>query len=152
MLSNVQIRLAVFCFALAAAGLVFGAQFALADEPHTPAKGSAERKAIMDAIRPTYKGEGSDGQIVFLVNYLKVHNGWAWADVTPLGSDNKPVAEGGPAFLHYENQVWKAIDLSTIPEDPKDPLGPEDASPGFIRNLRKMYPGVPLDIFPKPKH
>jgi hypothetical protein len=124
-------------------------QTTFADEPHTPGKGSPERKAIMDALRPVYS---QYGEVVFVVNYLKVHNGWAWTDVTPLGPDNKAVAEGGPALLHYENDAWKVIDLSTVPEDPKDPLGPEDASAGFVRNLRKMHPDIPLDIFPKPKH
>jgi hypothetical protein len=146
-----RIRTVAICSAIGAATLIGCGQSAFADEPHTPARGSPERKAIMDALRPTYQAETS-GQITFVVNYLKVHDGWAWTDVTPLGSDNKAVAEGGPALLHYDNDVWKAIDLSTIPEDPKDPLGPEDASPGFIRNLRKMYPDVPLDIFPKKKH
>ena len=39
-----------------------------------------------------------------------------------------------------------------LPEDPKDPLGAQDASVGFVRNVRKTFPGVPADIFPKPSH
>jgi hypothetical protein len=39
---------------------------------------------------------------------------------------------------------------NAAPEDPKDPLGAEDASPGFVRNVMKTFPGVPRDIFPKP--
>lgn len=135
--------------AIVAVLLISISQTTFADEPHTPAKGSPERKAIMDALRPVFS---QYGEVVFVVNYLKVHNGWAWTDVTPLGPDNKPVAEGGPALLHYENEAWKMIDLSTVPDDPKDPLGAQDASVGFVRNLRKMYPDIPLDIFPKPKH
>ena len=52
--------------------------------------------------------------------------------------------------MHLENGTWKVMDLSKVPEDPKDPLGPEDASPGFVRNVMKTFPGVPRDIFPKP--
>jgi len=41
------------------------------------------------------------------------------------------------------------MDLSKVPEDKNDPLGPEDASPTYIRNLRKTFKGCPTDIFPK---
>jgi hypothetical protein len=44
------------------------------------------------------------------------------------------------------------MDLSTVPEDPNDPMGSEDASRVFITHLRKTFPGVPADIFPKPSH
>src|SRR5215510_5551657 len=120
----------------------------VADSAHTPPKGDPERKALMDALHEQYKKDTGD-QVTFMVNYLKVHNGWAWTDVTPLGKDGKPVAEGGPQLLHLEKDKWVVIDLSKIPEDPNDPLGPEDASPGFIKNLQKKYPGVPTDIFPR---
>jgi len=111
--------------------------------PYSPAKGSAERQAILDALR-------GDQQITFQVHYLKVHRGWAWIDTTPLDKQGKAVAEGGPNLLHLEYGKWKVLDLSRVPEDPSDPLGPEDASPGFIKNLLKTFPGVPRDIFPKP--
>ena len=111
--------------------------------PYTPPKGGAERQKILDALR-------GDQQITFQVHYLKVHRGWAWVDTTPLDKQGKAVAEGGPALLHLEDGKWKVLDLSRVPEDPSDPLGPEDASPVFIRNLLKTFPGVPRDIFPKP--
>jgi len=118
------------------------------DLPHTPVKGSPERQAIMDALRANFKLD-TGTPVIFQVHYLKVHNGWAWVDVTPLGENNKPVAEGGTSLLHYEKDKWTVIDLSTVPADPSDPLGDQDASPGFIRNLRQKYPAVPEDIFPK---
>ena len=64
----------------------------------------------------------------------------------------KSVAEGMPHLLHLEHGVWKDLDLDKVAEDPKDPLGREDASPGWVKNLRKIYPTVPLDIFPPPSH
>ena len=118
------------------------------DLAHTPAKGSPERQAIMDALRKNFKAD-TGAQVIFQVHYLKVHNGWAWVDVTPLDDKGKAVAEGGPSLLHYEQAKWTVIDLSTVPEDPDDPLGDQDASPGFIKNLRQKYPAVPTDIFPK---
>lgn len=112
------------------------------DELHTPEKGSEERQAIMDALR-------GNQQVVFQVNYLKVHNGWCWVDTTPLDSKGRVTAEGGPNLLHQENGRWKVMDLSRVPDDPNDPLGSENASPAYVKNVIKAFPGVPRDIFPK---
>ena len=113
--------------------------------PHIPANGSTERKAIVDALRGTQ-------DVTFKVHYIKVHGDWCWIDTTPLDKQGNATAEGGPNLLHLENGKWKVMDLSTVPEDPKDPLGAEDASPGYVKNLMKTFPGVPRDIFPKPSH
>src|SRR5499427_4321153 len=110
---------------------------------HIPAKGSQERQAILDALR-------GDQQVQFQVHFIKVHNGWAWVDTTPLDKSGRATAEGGPNLLHLEDGKWKVKDLSTVPDDPRDPLGAEDASPGFVKNVIKTFPGVPRDIFPKP--
>jgi hypothetical protein len=115
--------------------------------PHTPAKGSPERQAIMDALRDDFLKQGGQ-RVVFQVNYLKVHQGWAWADVTPLDDKGKAIAEGGPALLRHEKGAWAVADLSAVADDPDDPLGPMDPSPLYIKNLQKKYPGVPTDIFP----
>lgn len=113
------------------------------DEVHTPDMGSTERQAIMDALR-------GNEDIKFQVHHLKVHNGWCWVDTTPLDKTGHPTAEGGPNLLHFENGKWKVMDLAKVPEDPDDPLGAEDASPTYVRNVMKTFPGVPKDIFPKP--
>jgi hypothetical protein len=114
---------------------------------HTPAKGSPERKAIMDALRDNSLKQ-SGQRVVFQVNYIKVHQGWAWADVTPLDDKGKAIAEGGPALLHDDKGAWVVIDLSVVADDPDDPLGPMDPTPLYIKNVQKQYPGVPTDIFP----
>jgi len=119
------------------------AQKARSAGAHTPAAGSAERQGILDALR-------GDQEIKFKVHYLKVHDGWCWIDTTPLDKTGHATAEGGPNLLHLENGKWKVLDLAQVPEDPKDPLGAEDASPGFVKNVMKTFPGVPRDIFPKP--
>ena len=130
---------AVLCFLLTAQGQTGKSGL------HVPANGSAERKAIMDALR-------GDQDVTFKVHYIKVHGDWCWVDTTPLDKQGHPTAEGGPNLLHRENGKWKVMDLSTVPEDPKDPLGAEDASPGYVKNVIKTFPGVPRDIFPKPSH
>ena len=67
--------------------------------PYTPAKSSAERQAILDALR-------GDQNVVFQVHYLKVHHGWCWIDTTPLDKHGRATAEGGPNLLHLENGTW----------------------------------------------
>lgn len=116
------------------------------DVVHSPAAKSPERQAILDALR------GGDN-VLYQVNFIKVHSGWAWVDTTPLDPKTKQAtAEGGPNLLHLVNGKWKVMDLSKVPEDKNDPMGAEDASPTFVRNLRRTYKGCPADIFPKPSH
>jgi hypothetical protein len=129
---------------------ISAAQKQTTDALHTPAKGDPERKAIMDALRDNYRQQNGS-TVIFQVNYLKVHNGWTWADVTPLDEKGKAVAEGGPALLHNENDTWKVIDLSVIPEDPDNPQGALDPDAKFIKEVQKRWTGVPADIFPKRK-
>jgi hypothetical protein len=112
-----------------------------ASNAYTPPAGSSERKAIMDGLR-------LDQKVVFKVHYLKVHGDWAWIDVTPLDDKGTPVAEGGASLMHKENGAWKVIDLSVIPEDPDNPMGPDDPDPKFVKAVQKVFPGVPADIFP----
>ena len=114
------------------------------DALHTPKKGSAERQLILDALRSGTKTK-------LRVSFLKVHNGWAWIDATPLDAQGRPIAEGGPSLLHLEDNRWTIKDLSSVPFDPNNPMGAEDVSRLYLANLRKVFPGVPLDIFPKPR-
>lgn len=116
---------------------------------HTPAVNSTERQSILDALRA-----GSDDRtVVYQVHFIRVHDGWAWVDTTPLNAKTRqPIAEGGPNLLHIVNGKWQVMDLSKVAEDPNDPLGPEDASPRFVKNLRRTYKGCPADIFPKPSN
>lgn len=119
-------------------------QAQIKDALHTPKKGSAERQQILDALRG-----GAD--IKYRVNFLKVHNGWAWIDATPLDARGRANAEGGPALLNLEENNWTLMDLSLVPYDPDNPMGAEDVSKVYLANLQNLFPSVPLDIFPKPR-
>lgn len=133
----------LFLPALLAAFTFSIAGFAQADTVHTPAAKSPERRAILDGLRGTEN-------VIYQVNFIKVHNGWAWVDTTPLDPKTKQAtAEGGPNLLHMVGGKWTVMDLSKVPEDKNDPMGPEDASPTYIKNLRKTFKGCPADIFPK---
>ncbi len=113
------------------------------DQPHTPAPQSAERAAITDALRGGQK-------VIFQIHYLKVHNGWAWIDATPLDArTKKAVAEGGTSLLRSENGRWTVVNLENVREDPENPMASQEASATFVRHLRKIYPNCPADIFPK---
>src|SRR3954451_14266847 len=84
------------------------------DTLRTPPKGSPERTAILDAVRNEYK-EGADHPAQFRVNYLKVHNGWAWIDVTPLDAAGKQVADPAPLLFYNDNGKWTAKDANDVP-------------------------------------
>lgn len=119
----------------------------MADELHTPGEGTAERKAILQALHEEYT-TGSGSQAEFQVNYLKVHNGWAWINVVPLDKSGEVEGEDWPSLLQKEKGKWVIIDLIVIAQDVDDPIGPMDPSADFLKEIQKRYPGVPGDIFP----
>jgi hypothetical protein len=58
---------------------------ALAGGPHTPAIGSAERQAILDAARVRVAADLSySGAILFRVDDLNVYQGWALLNAQPV--------------------------------------------------------------------
>jgi len=58
--------------------------------PHTPANGSAERKAIMDSLRePVMKVLGQ--RVIFVVSDLKVCGNRAFVAAEPKRSNGRPV-------------------------------------------------------------
>jgi hypothetical protein len=118
------------------------------DQLRTPAKGSAERNAILDVLRAEYKS-GQGINVKFQVNHLKVHNGWAWATCTPLDESGKVIGDQWPSLLHLEDDKWVIKDLIAIAEALSDPVGPLEPSRKYLNEVQKKYPGVPADIFPK---
>ncbi len=98
---------------------------AFAQSPHTPAPGSDERKAIMDALRvPARKDIGRD--VIFKVDHLRVAGKWAFARVSPINPDSseinfkktkyrEQVEEGlfdpqGEALLRLEGGEWNVLE------------------------------------------
>lgn len=117
----------------------------------TPAEGSAEHQAILEAVRQEYK-EGADQPSKFQVNYLKVHSGWAWINVTPLDASGKSVGDPAPLLFYQENGKWAAKDLNDVPAAGDGHTGPHDPNPQYIKALQKKYPGVPVEIIPASSH
>ncbi len=124
----------------------------VADTLHTPPEGSAERRALMDALREYYKGrqefpgQTHRGHLTFHVLYLKVHSGWAWTYAEPRSSDPRDrFAENSGYVLHLKDGRWKVMKLPTM-DDNGD--GDRDPSARDVERIKKMYPSIPTDIIP----
>jgi hypothetical protein len=129
---------------------------AVADKLHTPAEGSAERTAILDGLRRHWQttrnpddGKPYQGKITFKVNYLKVHNGWAWVYAEPRSSFPK---EGFPENSGFLLQLtaghWEVMKLPTMDDNGDGAFNP---SPADVARIKKMYPSVAADIIPVEK-
>lgn len=86
---------------------------------YTPASGSAERTALMDALRAKVRGD-LGGDVVFVVNNLKSDGNWAFAELEPQWRDGRkidpastPLYRGEPDWpfdgLHTE-AIWRKVD------------------------------------------
>ena len=93
----------------------------------TPAKGSAERKAIMDALRANAKNiKGLSGNIIFTVDKLQVQNGWAFIFATPQSADGTALTKF-QEWCEYDQQIvallrkrgksWRVVARDVCPSD-----------------------------------
>jgi hypothetical protein len=128
----------------------------VADELHTPAKGSDERQAIMDALREEFSDRQSPyytphrGSIVFVVNRLQVHNGWAWMNGYPHSSDpSDSFGEYNGFLLHSQDGRWQVMRLPPMVNDPNDPENLDYPSRKDVEKIRQKFPTVAVDIFAK---
>lgn len=128
----------------------------VADELHTPERGSLEREAMMNALRAAFDDRNSGyytahrGNIVFVVNYLKSHNGWAWTYATPQSSDKSDsFGEYSGFLLHQEGGQWKLMNLPPMVNDPSDPENLNYPSRRDVEKIRQKYPTAPAEIFPR---
>jgi hypothetical protein len=129
---------------------------AVADKLHTPAEGNAERTAILDGLRRHWQttrnpddGKAYRGKITFKVNYLKVHNGWAWVYAEPRSSAPK---EGFPENSGFLLQLtagrWEVMKLPRMDDNGDGAFQP---SPADLARIKRMYPSVATDIIPVEK-
>ena len=107
----------------------------------TPAPGSLERKAIMDALRVPVE-RSYHARVVFVVSRLKVGAGYAYVDAAAQGPDGKPpagLAEMGgslSALLRKQGGRWQVLKWGSY--------GGTD----LIVECRKKYPHAPASLFP----
>ena len=128
----------------------------VADDLHTPERGSLEREGMMDALRAVFDDRSGgyytphSGKIVFVVNYLKSHNGWAWTYANPTSSDKSDsFGEFSGFLLHQEGGQWKVMKLPPMVNDANDPENLDYPSQRDVEKIRQKYPNIPADIFPK---
>jgi hypothetical protein len=126
------------------------------DQLHTPEKGSLERQGMMDALRDEFNDRRSPsyqahrGSIIFVVNYLKAHNGWAWTFAVPHSSDpGDSFGENSGFLLRQEGGQWKVMRLPAMVNDPNDPENLDYPSRKDVERIRQKYPTAPTDIFPR---
>lgn len=124
---------------------------------YTPAAGSPERQAIMDAMRlDFYPGDRAAARanpkgVVFKVLLLKVHGDWACAHVDPVDGAGKQLAEPRWALLRRQRGEWSDVNYF----DALRPFASEEAaqnalemSASTIAKVRLKFPETPHDIFP----
>lgn len=103
--------------------------------PYTPAKGSAERKAILDGIRKYRKAPKE----VYSPREFKVQNGWAFVSAD---DPNEPGVDtlAFDVLLRKTGKVWKVVgEVSHTEGSDYDKE---------IRRIRGKFPKAPADIFP----
>lgn len=124
---------------------------------HTPAVGSSERVAIMDAMRlDFYRGDRAAAHanpkgIVFKVLFLRVNGDWACTHVNPVDASGKQVAEPRWGVLRRRSGLWTDVNYF----DALRPFASEESaqdglemSPFTIAKVRTAFPEAPNDIFP----
>lgn len=138
--SSLKKSIALMAFTCALTSLLPIASHAQASSAalHTPKPGSAERAAIMDAMRPVI-GRGYQKKIVFVVHGLYVQNGWAYFSGFAQDAHGKPVGPpevGGnlSALLRRAKGKWQMKYFV---------YHGDVVEPDFI----KRYPQVPKAIF-----
>ncbi len=65
--------------------------------PQTPPPGSAERAAILEALRAPVQ-KGLKKKVVFKVDHLKLQNGWAFLRGVPQQPGGKPMDYRGTPY------------------------------------------------------
>lgn len=128
----------------------------IVDELHTPVKGSDERQAIMDGLREEFNNRRGSyyqphhGNIVFVVDRLRVHEGWAWTFANPKSSDPADqFGEYNGFLLHLQDGRWAVTKLPEMVNNPDDPENLDYPTAADIARIKRMYPNVPTDIFSK---
>jgi len=115
----------------------------------TPPAGSWERKLILDALRSRIKG--SHGlEVVFVVEHLKIKDGWAWVHTLPQDRDGSNRYEDVSALLRKHGAIWEVAELACTEVDNDQCL----TNPEYFKLLKQRFPGMPTEILPfggKPK-
>jgi hypothetical protein len=112
---------------------------------YTPPKGDPERNAIMDALRQMLQEDKKN--LVFVVDYLKVKDGWAWLKPNPQSPDGKTHLEPVWSLLRRQGGQWKVVYVRPCCADcAEDPDCVDDKR--LYKKLKRDFPDAPAEIFP----
>jgi hypothetical protein len=139
---NLKIAAAI-CFTSFCPALLVPAVQA-APRTYQPKPGSAERKAILDALRKPISKDLKK-KVIFKVYQLKVCNGWAWAMVTALRPDGSELGEedfwgSAQGLLRKKGNRWHVL-IAGIATDVS-----------ILEEAQKKYPKAPRSIFKEDRH
>ena len=76
---------------------------------HAPAPGTAERRAILDALRDEVRRR-HQLEVVFVVAELTVIGDWAWIWTRPESPDGRNHYEDVGGLLHRERGRWRVVE------------------------------------------
>ena len=101
-----------------------------AQQIYSPARGTVERKAILNAIRPMMEAR-LGAPVEFVVNRMKVYQDWAWVVVEPQRPGGAPIDTKAPGVSIWDDDgglttyvllrqaygQWNLIDHAIGPTD-----------------------------------
>jgi len=116
-----------------------------ADSAYMPARGSAERAAILDAMR-AHRRRFDPQRVIFVVSYLRVQRGWAWASVRPQSPDGRSHYEDESALLRRRAGRWEVVE--TMPAAGEREGTPTEEDCAWFQQLRWRLPALPTAVLP----
>jgi hypothetical protein len=130
--------------AIAAGPLSLRDAFGEVRKVHTPAPGTVERKALLEALRVKVKElHGLD--VIFVIRTMNVSDGWAWVHTLPRSGDGSGSYEDFYALLRRDKGGWHVAEIPCTEPDSPECLD----SPGYFRKLAARFPGLPSSILPQ---
>ncbi len=117
------------------------------DSALTPLPGDPLRKQVLDALRHEMK-RMHGLEVVFVVKYLKVKDGWAWVHTLPQSPDGKARYEDLLALLQFQDGEWKVAEIPCNEVDNPKCLD----GPNYFEQLLIRFPGVSAELFPGTPH
>jgi hypothetical protein len=115
------------------------------DSAYTPARGGAERKAILDAMR-AHRRRFDASPVIFVVSNLRVQRGWAWLAVEPQSPDGRSRFEGESALLRRRSGRWEVVEV--MPAAGEREGTPLEDDCAWFQRLRGRFPAASRGIFP----
>jgi len=116
-----------------------------ADSAYTPARGGAERKAIMDAMR-AHRRRFDPRPVIFVVSSLRVQRGWAWLSVRPQSPDGRSRFEDENALLRRRGGRWEVAEGMPAFGEREGTDTERDCA--WFQQLRRRLPAVPVAVLP----